>query len=173
MADEAERDAVEEVDHPGVLEEAAEQDEQEYVRRRDERRNSEQTLGAEEELGNDLVEAVAAMRDQRGQVLTEQPVREEDRADQRQRDAQHASRRVEQQHDKQRADDEIGDTRVAGALDQRRLEHQMVEREAECDECEQRIVGGDSRSIEFRRHRVDEERQRQQEADVDRARRQA
>ena len=81
VADEAERDVVEQVDHPGVLEEAAEQDEQEDVGRRDERRDAVDALGAEEELADDLVEAVAAMRDRRRQVLAEQAVREEDRAD--------------------------------------------------------------------------------------------
>ena len=87
MADEAERDVVEQAHHPGVLEEAAEQDEQEDVGCRHQHRDAEDALGAEEELVDDLVEAVAAVGEGTRKVLAEQAVGEEGGTDDRQRDA--------------------------------------------------------------------------------------
>ncbi len=173
MAHEAERDVVEELDHPGVLEEAAEQDEQEDVRGRDQGRDAEDAFGAEEELADDLVHAVAAVRDGGRQILAEHAVGEEGRADDRQREAQHATRGLEHQHDEHAADDEIGHVRIPRALDQLGLEREVVEREGEGHGGEHRVPPVDAVALRALAEGVDQERQREQKADVDGARRQA
>jgi hypothetical protein len=57
-----------------VFEEGAEQDEQEDVGGRNQRRDAEEALGAEGQLVDDLVEAVAAVFQHARQVLPEQAV---------------------------------------------------------------------------------------------------
>ena len=169
MSDEPERDAVEQVDHPGVLEEAAEQDEQEDVGRRHQHRDAEDALGAEEQLADDLIDAVPAVRDHAGQVLPEESVREEGRADDRQREAEHPARGLEHHHDEDRAHDQIGRAGIARALDQVRLEHQVIQRQRERRRRERRVVPGDALAVRPAGHRVDQEREREQEAHMDRA----
>ena len=113
MSDEPQGDAVEEIDHPCMLEEASKQDEQEDVRRRDQRRNPEQAFGAEKKLTDDLVEAVPAMCDHARQELAEQTVREKQAADDGQRNAQHPPRGFEDEHDEDRPDNEVLRARIA------------------------------------------------------------
>jgi hypothetical protein len=97
VADEAQRQGVEQVDHAGVFEEGAEQDEQEDVGRRDQGRDAEDAFGAQRQLVDDLVEAVAAMREVARQVLAEQAVEQESAADDGQGQAEDAPRRLEGQ----------------------------------------------------------------------------
>ena len=95
----AQREVGEELDHPGVLQEGAEQDEEEDVGRGDIDRDAVDALGAEGHLVDDLVEGVAAVIERRRQVLAEQAVEQEQAADDRQRQAHDAPRRLEDQGD--------------------------------------------------------------------------
>ena len=85
MADEAERDVGEELDHAGALHEGAEQDEEEDVGRGDVDRRAVDALRAEGHLVDDLVEIVAAGIERRRQVLAEEAVEQEQAGDDRQR----------------------------------------------------------------------------------------
>ena len=152
-----------------MLEEASEQDEQEDVGRRNQRRDAVDALGAEIKLADDLIEAVAPVCDRGRQVLSEEPVGQERCADDRQRETQHASGRLEHQHDDDGADDEVGEKRLA-ALDQLRFEYPVVERQREGDDAEDRIVPGDPMAVGLAVDRIDEEREQQQKPDVQRAR---
>ena len=78
VADRAQRDVVEQLDHAGALEEGAEQDEQEDVAGGDVGRDAVDALGAEEHLVDDLGEVVAAMVERRRQILAEQAIGEEE-----------------------------------------------------------------------------------------------
>ncbi len=117
MTDEAHRDLIEQVDHPGVLEEAAEQDEQKDVRGRDQRRYAIDSLCTEVDLGDDLVVSESSVGEGERQVLPEQAVGEERGAHDRKREPEYAPRRLEQQHDHHRTDDEIKRGGLARALD--------------------------------------------------------
>ncbi len=158
VADQAEREVVEELDHSGVLEERAEQDEQEDVRRRDQRRDAVDAFGPERELVDDLRVSVRPVREHARQVLAEQAVEQEQRADDRQRDAEDAPRRFEDEDDDRRADGDVDQRRLAGALDQRRLEHPLVEAEPEAHEREQPVGPRHPRHLPaVPSHRVEDE----------------
>ncbi len=69
-----------------------------------------------------------AVRQDTRQVLAEQAVREERRADDRERDAHDAPCRLEHEDDQHDADDEVRRRQVARPLDEVRLEDPLVER---------------------------------------------
>ena len=75
VADGAHGEIGEQVDHPCLLQEGAEQDEEVDVGGGDVGRRAEDALGAERERAQDLVRAVAAVREHAGQVLAEQAVK--------------------------------------------------------------------------------------------------
>ena len=152
-----------------MLEKAAEQDEQEDVRGRHQRRDAVDALAAEVERANDLVEPVAAVRDGAGQVLAEEAVGEERGADDRQGDSQHPARPLEQQDDHQRPHHQVGGAGIAGTLDQVGFEHPMVERQRERERGKQRVIPDDPVAVRLRGNRVDQVDEQQQKADVQRA----
>ncbi len=107
LAHQPQRQGVEQPDHAGMFEKRAEQNEQKDVGRRHQGGNAVDALGAEIELTDDLVEPVAAVADGIRQVLAEQAVEQKGRAYQRQRQAQAAPGRLEQQHHHRGADPEV------------------------------------------------------------------
>ncbi len=113
---------------------------------------------------DELVEAVAAVRERAGQVLAEQPVQQEGGADERQRDAHHAARGLEDQHDGHDADHHVPVGQFAGALDQVGLEDPVIEAERR-SRCRRRS----SRASAAPARRQQQEGHQQQEADVHRA----
>ena len=112
----------EQADHAGLLEEGAEQDEQIDVGCRHVGRRAVKTFGTERQLVDDLVKAVAAVGQVARQVFAEQAIGKKQRADDRQGDAHHPSRRLEDQDDQHHADDHVGLGQLSGALDQVGLE---------------------------------------------------
>ena len=72
------RDLVEEADDARLLHEGAEQDEQEDVGRRHQRRRAVDALGAEHHMLDHLRHVIAAMIERRRQVIAEQAVGQED-----------------------------------------------------------------------------------------------
>jgi hypothetical protein len=162
VAEQAECEVGEQLDHPGLFEERAEQDEQEDVRRRHICRRAVDALGAECQLTDDLVDAVAAVRERARQVLAEQPVQQERSADDRQSDSHHAARRLEHENDRDDPDQHVPVGQVAGTLYEVRFEDPVIEAEDEADTAEDpaepAAPGG--------RHQ--QEGHQQQEADVHR-----
>ena len=79
MADQAEREIVEQRDHAGAFEEGGEHHEDEDVGGRDIDRRAVDALGAEGEIVDDLREVVAAMDQRRRQILAEEAIGEEER----------------------------------------------------------------------------------------------
>ena len=132
-AEQAERDVGEQLDHAGAFEERAEQDEQEDVGRRDVDRHAVKAFGAEGQMGDDLVEIIAAMVERRRQILAEEPVQQAGAAHQRQRQAHQPPRALEDQDRQQRADHEIEARRIAVARDQVGVEDPLVEPAQESD----------------------------------------
>ncbi len=103
-------------------------------------------------------------------MLAEQPVGQEDAADDGQRPAEDAPRRLEDEDDEKGADNQVRRTRITGALDQIGLEHPVVGAEDECPGSQQPVTDGDARQLGgILEGRVDQEGQRQQETDVQRA----
>ena len=167
MAEHAHGEVGEKLDHPGLLEEGAEQDEEENIGRRDIGRRAVEAFGAERQLVDDLIEAIAAMGEVARQVFAEQAVGEEDRADGRQCDTHHPAPGLEHQHDQDDADDHVGAGQVTRALNQVALEIPLIESRRHAGQAEQpgqRLPGA---AIAFRR--VAEKHHQQQEADVARA----
>ncbi len=164
VAEQAHGEVGEQLDHARLLEERAEQDEQEDVGRRNVGRRAVQAFGAERQLVDDLIQVIAAVREITGQVLAEQAVGEEQPADDRQRNAHDAACGLEHQHDQRQADHHVGGGHVAGALDQVRLEIPLVEEGGETGQAEhpghwlERLAGA--------ARRVAEKHQQQQETDV-------
>lgn len=127
----------EQADHAGLLEEGAEQDEQIDVGGRYVGRRAVETFGTERQLVDDLVEAVAAVGQVARQVFAEQAIGKKQRADDRQGDAHHPSRRLEDQDDQHHADDHVGLGQLSGALDQVALENPLVDRRAQAGHAQQ------------------------------------
>ena len=126
-AEQAKRNVGEQLDHPGALEERAEQDEQEDVGRRDVDRHAVKAFGAVGEVGNDLVEIIAAMVERRRQMLAEEPVENARPAHQRQRETHQPPRTLENQNRKQRPDREIEPGRIAVARDQVGIKDPLIQ----------------------------------------------
>ncbi|MGY4256559.1 hypothetical protein ACVI1L_003627 [Bradyrhizobium sp. USDA 4516] len=126
-AEQAERDVGEQLDHAGAFQERAEQDEQEDVGCRDVDRHAVEALGAEREMGDDLVEVIAAVIERRRQILAEEPVQQTGAAHQRQRRPHQPPRALEDQDREQRADREVHVGRIAIAGDQVGIEDPLVE----------------------------------------------
>ncbi len=164
MAEQAHGEVGEQLDHPRLLEERAEQDEQEDVGRRNVGRRAVQAFGAERQLVDDLVQVIATVGEITGQVFAEQAVGEEQPADDRQGDAHHPASGLEDQHDQRQADHHVGGGHVAGALDQVRLEIPLVEKGRETGQAKQ--PGHWLERLAVAAGRIAEEHQQQQEADV-------
>ena len=167
-AEQAERDVGEQLDHAGALEERAEQDEQEDVGRRDVDRHAVEAFGAERQMGDDLIEIIAAMVERRRQILAEEPVEQTGAAHQRQRRAHQSARALEDQDGEQGADHEIDVGRVAVARDQVGVENPLVEAAEESGRADDPAqcaadlaLGGEIRD--------QPETEQQQEADMDAA----
>lgn len=128
MADEAEGNGIEQVDHAGMFEKGAEQHEQEDVAGRDHGWNAEDAFGTETQLVHHLRKLIAAMRQVAGQVLPEQAVEQEECADGRQGQAKDAPRCFKYQQDHRCADPQINRGRLASALDQLDFEDPLIGR---------------------------------------------
>jgi hypothetical protein len=140
-AEQAERDVGEQLDHPGALEERAEQDEQEDVGRRHIDRHAVKTLGAVGKMGDDLVEVVAAMIERRRQILAEEPVQDAGAAHQRQRQPHQPPCAFEDQHRQQGADREIEPGRIAVARDQVGIEDPLIQPAQKAEAADQPAGG--------------------------------
>src|SRR5690606_28280072 len=154
----------EQLDHPGLLEERAEQDEEKNVGRRDVGRRAIQAFGTERQLVDDLVQVITAVREITRQVFTEQAVGQEQPADDRQGNAHDASRGFEYQHDKRQANHHVGGGHVAGTLDQVSLEIPLIEEGGEARQAQQ--PGQGLERLAVTPGRITEKYQQQQETDV-------
>ena len=107
------------------------------------------------------------------QILSEQAVCQEQSADDHQRRAHRSTHGFEQRQHDNDADNDIGGVWVATALDDLCLEDPVIETQCEAAEREQPIVKGDAFELPARLPgRVKQEGDQQQEADMDRPRRQ-
>ena len=167
-AEQAERDIGEQLDHPGALEERAEQDEQEDVGRRDVDRHAVKALGAVGQMGDDLVEVIAAVIERRRQILAEEPVENAGAAHQRQRQAHQPPRAFEDQHRQQGADHEIEPGRIAVARDQVGVKDPLIQPAQEPGAADQ--PAGGAAGIAFGGEVADQaEGHQDQKADMDAA----
>ena len=165
-AKQAERDIGEELDHAGMFEERAEQDEQEDVGRRDIDRHAVKAFGAVGEVRDDLVEIIAAMVERRRQILPEEPVEQAGAAHQRQRQSHQPPRAFKDKNSQKRADREIGMGWIAVARDQIGIEDPLIEPAQKADAADQPAER--AADIAPRGEIADQaKRQQQQEADMD------
>ncbi len=159
---------------PACSRKTAEQDEQEDVGRRDQRRDAVDALGAEVELADDLVEAEAAMRDRRA-AGTDRTGRRRGTRAHTIGSARPSTRRAASNSSTTTIvpTTRSSGRRLARALDQVGLEHPVIERQRESEQPRAarrtRRCGGGRLAAE----RIDQEGEQQQEADVQRARDQA
>jgi len=164
-AEQTERHISEQLDHPGALQERAEQDEQENIGRRDIDRHAVKTFGAVGQMGDDLIEVIAAMIERRGQILAEEPVEKADPAHQRQRQTHQPPRAFENQHREQGADHQIEPRRIAVACDQVGVEYPLIEPAQKAGAADQ--PAGGVAGIAFGGEVADQaERHQDQKADV-------
>jgi hypothetical protein len=140
MADGAERDVIEQLDHAGTLEQRAEQDEQEDEGRRNEGRRAVDAFGAEIQHVDDLLQVKATMHHEIRQAAAEQRVRNEDRADQRQFPAHDAARAFHHQQNDDDADHEVGQDRIAGSLDQVAFKDPVIEGQHEAGHAKRPVI---------------------------------
>jgi hypothetical protein len=136
MADEAEREIVEQGDHAGPLEEGGKDDEDEDVGRRHIDRRAVDALGAEAHMLDDLRNIVAAMDEGRRQILAEEAVGQEQAGDDGERPAHQPAGALEDQRDHHRADDEVGRGEKAGAQQDVVVEHPIVDAGEEAEDAQ-------------------------------------
>ena len=168
VADGAHGDVGEQADHPGALQEGAEQDEQEDVGGGDVGRRAVDAVGAEVERVDELAELVAAVIERRGQVFAEEPVGEERGADDRQRPSHHHPSGEEHQPHGEHADNDVPAVRIAGAEQDVGVEVPVIEAD---DEAEHAEPPEQDRLALFLRGAVGDqpEQEQEQEADMHRA----
>ncbi len=167
-AEQAERDVGEQLDHPGALEERAEQDEEENVGSGDVDRHAVKPLGAEGQMRNDLIEIIAAMIERRRQVLAEEPVEKAGAAHQRQRQTHQPPGAFENQNREQGTDRQIEPRRIAISRDQVGVEYPLIESAQKSDAADQ--PAGCATSIALGGEVADQaERHQDQKADVNAA----
>ncbi len=170
MAHGAHGEVVEQADHAGLFEEGAEQDEEEDVGGRHVGGRAVDALGAEAQGADDLVQPVAAVGQRPRQVLAEQGVGQEHRADQWQAPAHHAARRFEHQRDGDDADHPVRRDQLTRARGEVGLEDPVVEGEHEAREAQhpaQRTSRGAERTLALTEGRVQREDHQQHEAHMD------
>ncbi len=164
MTDKAKGDVGEEVDHSGMFEKRAEKDEQKYETGGHVDRYAVDALGSERHVIDDLGEGVAAMIKRRRQILTEEAVGEENRADDGQGRAKEPAGALEDEDDQDHPDDDILRFGCAGSEDQVPVEGPLVEPGGKAEEPE---APGDDHAQPVACPPAFEERKRQQEQKPD------
>ncbi|MNE30621.1 hypothetical protein D3C80_1241500 [compost metagenome] len=164
MAEQAHGEVGEQLDHAGLLEKGTEQDEQENVAGRYIGRSAVQPFGTKRQLVDDLVQAVATMRQVARQVFTEQSVGKEQATDDRQGTAHDPSCGLEDHDDQDQPNHHVGLGQVTRTLDQIALEPPLVQRRAQAQQAQQ--PGQGLVRTGLAECRVAEEHQHQQKAHV-------
>ena len=175
-------DIVEELDHPGALQERAEQDEEEDVGGRDVGRDAVDALQPVGHVEHHLADRVAAVIERRRQVVAEEDVGEEAEADQRQRRPHHPPGDDEQDDEVHDADREIEDCRrvhaaepgqdgrrvdgvqLVGPVHEFGVEGPVIETDQEADDAERPAKGEGGARM---RAMVGDERRRDEDEEAD------
>src|SRR5690606_8792252 len=131
MADRTHREISEQGDHSCLLQEGAKQDEQKNKSGGDVSRRSVDAFGAETHGADDLIETVAAMCQQAGQILAEEPIQQEQAANNRQSPSHYAASSLEDQNQRDDAYDHIGIGHLARTLGKIGLENPVIKAESE------------------------------------------
>ena len=150
--------------HPGLLEEGAEQNEQEDVGCRHVGGRPVEPLGTEGQLVDDLIQAVPPVRQVAGQVIAEQAVGQEQPADDRQGNAHDPPRGLEYQRYQHQTDDHVRRGQITGTLNQIGLEVPLIEEGRHAGQGQypgQGLPGPVAAT-----HRIDQVHQHQQKTDV-------
>ena len=164
VAEQAHGEVGEQLDHPGLLEEGAKQNEQEDVGGRHIGRRAIQTFGAERQLVDDLIEPVATVHQITRQILAEKAINEEAGTDDRQGDAHDPARGFKYKHDQGQADDHVASGQVTGTLNQVRFEVPLVDGRGHTGQAQQ--PGQRLPRTPLAEGREADEHQQQQKADV-------
>ncbi len=166
MANKAERDIGEELDHAGAFEERAEQDEQKDVGGRHVDRNAINAFRAIGHVVDDLAEIIAAMVQRRGQILAEQAVGEKRAGDDRQGRAHQHIGGGKDGDERDHAEDDVERQGIAGAQEQRLVLDVLIERDGHTGErqCPGQRLDGRGAVTRLRHQRENQERQ---ETDVE------
>ena len=154
----------------GLLEQRAEQHEQEDEVGRDAERDAEHAFGGEPEVRGRARQRGAAMRQQAGQIRTEEDIEQRDDGDDRHPRAFGAARGFEQQHHADDGGENVALRRQARTHGDVAIEHDQIQHRTNAGGGQQPV---DKRhAVARRRHegRVRRERQEQREAQVKRAR---
>ena len=165
MPHRAQRKIIEQADHAGLLQKGAKQDEQKDIAGRHIGGRAIDTLGAERQLANDLVQPVTAVRQIAGQVFTKGGVAQKRQADQRQRQAHHPAGTFEHQQQGNDTHAHVQRGHLAGTLDQVGLEHPVIKRQRK-RQAGQRVTRQPAPCPALAAHVVQLEHQQQQKADV-------
>ena len=153
-----------------LVEQRAEQHEEEDEARGNAQRDAEHALGGEPLVRHALGERGALVRDHVGHVRPAEDVGEEHDRDDRHRRSQRASRGLEQQDDADHRGHEVERRRLPGTRGELRIEQEDVARAERTDDGEDPVDGrnvGARRALE---RRIGDEAQEDREGEVDRAR---
>ena len=129
MTDRADGHVVEQLEHAGLFEKGAKQDKQEDVAGRDIGGGAVDAFGTECQLRYHLIQAVASVHQDVGQMLAEQGIGDEAQANHGQRPSHQAARRVEDHQQGDAADNPVGLAHVTGAVNEVSFEPPVIEGE--------------------------------------------